>query len=160
MDLDVLDSPSKSDVEPPLPKGQSLGAWDCLMWNSMRPHPPVIACANSASLSNPRVSTAERLRFGRQSAADPECCSRPCDNDGVLAVSAAGIVAGCVFIAVSAFVALHSGAPGDATCERTRFVPSTEFSAWPPGALCGYGGPVRTEVVVNDCAPQSSAYWP
>lgn len=55
----------------------------------------------------------------------------------------------CVLIAVGAFVWLHSGALGDATCERSRFVRSTGFSAWPPGARCAYREPVRTDVVVN-----------
>jgi hypothetical protein len=59
-------------------------------------------------------------------------------------VAAAGLV-----MAVGAFVVLHSGAPGDATCERSRFVPSSGFSAWPPGARCSFGEPVRTDVIVN-----------
>jgi hypothetical protein len=55
----------------------------------------------------------------------------------------------CLLIAVGAFVWLHSGAPGDVTCERSRFVRSSGFSAWPPGARCSYGEPVRSDVVVN-----------
>jgi hypothetical protein len=55
----------------------------------------------------------------------------------------------CVAVAGFAFVWLHSGAPGDATCEQSRFVPSSGFSAWPPGARCSYGEPVRTDVIVN-----------
>jgi hypothetical protein len=46
-------------------------------------------------------------------------------------------------------VLLHSGEPGDAACERSRFVRSSGFSAWPPGARCSYGEPVRTDVIVN-----------
>jgi hypothetical protein len=61
----------------------------------------------------------------------------------------AAAAAASVLVAVAAFVWLHSGAPGDATCERARFVPSSGFSAWPPGARCSYGEPVRTDVIVN-----------
>jgi hypothetical protein len=57
--------------------------------------------------------------------------------------------AACLLIAAAAFVVLHSGALGDAACEGSRFVPSDGFSAWPPGARCDYGEPVRTDVVVN-----------
>ena len=56
----------------------------------------------------------------------------------------------CVLIAVGAFIWLHSGGPGDATCERFRFVPSDGFSAWPPGAQCRYGEPMRTDTIIND----------
>lgn len=59
------------------------------------------------------------------------------------------IVAACLFAAVGAFVWLHTGAFGDALCERSRFVDSSGFSAWPPGARCSYGEPVRTDVIVN-----------
>ena len=59
------------------------------------------------------------------------------------------LAAACLLLAGLGFVLLHSGAPGDATCERSLFVPSTGFSAWPPGARCEYGEPIRTEVVVN-----------
>ena len=59
------------------------------------------------------------------------------------------IVAACLFAAVGAFVWLHTGAFGDASCERSRFVDSSGFSAWPPGARCSYGEPVRTDVIVN-----------
>ena len=55
----------------------------------------------------------------------------------------------CSLVAVAAFVWLHSGAPGDAACERSRFVSSSGFSAWPPGARCTYGEPARTDVIVN-----------
>jgi hypothetical protein len=59
------------------------------------------------------------------------------------------IAATCLLIAGGAFVWLHSGALGDATCERARFVRSSGFSAWPPGARCEYGEPVRAEIVIN-----------
>jgi hypothetical protein len=59
------------------------------------------------------------------------------------------IVAACSFAAVGAFVWLHTGAFGDASCQRSRFVDSSGFSAWPPGARCRYGEPVRTDVIVN-----------
>jgi hypothetical protein len=58
--------------------------------------------------------------------------------------------AACLFVAVGAFAWLHTGAPGDAACERSRFVGSDGFSAWPPGARCSYGEPVRTDVIVNE----------
>jgi hypothetical protein len=58
------------------------------------------------------------------------------------------IAAACLLIA--AFVWLHTGALGDSTCERARFVPSSSgFSVWPPGVRCTYGEPARTDVVVN-----------
>jgi hypothetical protein len=60
------------------------------------------------------------------------------------------VAAACLLVAAVAFVLLHSGARGNATCERLTFVGSGEFSAWPPGARCSYGLPVRTDVVVND----------
>jgi hypothetical protein len=61
-----------------------------------------------------------------------------------------GLLAGAwALIALAAFVWLHSGGPADAACERSRFVPSSGFSAWPPGARCSYGEPVRTDVVLN-----------
>ena len=59
------------------------------------------------------------------------------------------VVAVWLLIAVGAFVWLHSGARGDATCERALFVPSDGFSAWPPGARCTYGLPAMTDVVMN-----------
>jgi hypothetical protein len=59
------------------------------------------------------------------------------------------IVAACLLTAVGAFVWLHTGAFGDASCERSRFVDSDGFSAWPPGARCSYGEPVRTDVGLN-----------
>jgi hypothetical protein len=59
------------------------------------------------------------------------------------------IAAACLFVAVGAFVWLHTGAPGDAACERSTFVESDGLSAWPPGARCSYGEPARTDVVVN-----------
>jgi hypothetical protein len=59
------------------------------------------------------------------------------------------IAAARLLIAVTAFVLLDSGAPGDATCERSRFVRSSGFSVWPPGARCSYGEPVRTDIIVN-----------
>jgi hypothetical protein len=52
-------------------------------------------------------------------------------------------------MALGAFVWLHSGAPGDATCERSRFVRSTGLPAWPPGTRCSYGEPVRTDIIVT-----------
>jgi hypothetical protein len=55
----------------------------------------------------------------------------------------------CLLIVVGAFVWLHSRALDDATCERSRFVRSSGFSAWPPGARCAYGEPVRTDIVIN-----------
>ena len=59
------------------------------------------------------------------------------------------VTAACLLVAVGAFVWLHTGAPGDATCERSRFVDSDGFSAWPPGARCSYGEPAHLDVVVN-----------
>jgi hypothetical protein len=59
------------------------------------------------------------------------------------------LAAACLLLAGLGFVLLHSGAPGDAACERSLFVPSAGFSAWPPGARCEYGEPNQTEVVVN-----------
>jgi hypothetical protein len=54
-------------------------------------------------------------------------------------------------VLIAAFVWLHTGAPGDATCQRTRFVSSSSgFSAWPPGVRCEYGEPVRADVVINE----------
>jgi hypothetical protein len=51
---------------------------------------------------------------------------------------------------LAAFVWLHTGAPGDAACERVTFTDSSGFSAWPPGARCEYGLPLQTDVVVNE----------
>jgi hypothetical protein len=48
-----------------------------------------------------------------------------------------------------AFVFLHSGSRAQALCERERFVPTGEFSAWPPGVRCAYGLPVTEEVLFN-----------
>jgi hypothetical protein len=59
------------------------------------------------------------------------------------------IAAACSLIAAGAFAWLHAGPAGDAACERTRFVESSGFSAWPPGARCDYGEPVRTDIVIN-----------
>ena len=59
------------------------------------------------------------------------------------------VTATCLLVAVGAFVWLHSGVPGDATCERSRFVRSSGFSVWPPGARCSYGEPVRTDIIVS-----------
>ena len=50
---------------------------------------------------------------------------------------------------IAAFVWLHTGAPGDAACERARFSDSSGFSAWPPGARCEFGEPAQTDVVLN-----------
>jgi hypothetical protein len=74
-----------------------------------------------------------------------------CDNRYVARVKLRLTLAAatCLLIAVGAFVWLHSGTPGDAACEGSRFVPSSGFSAWPPGARCTYGLPARTDVVVN-----------
>ena len=58
------------------------------------------------------------------------------------------LIAACVLIV--AFVWLHTGAAGDATCERARFVSPSEFSIWPPGVRCEYGEPVRADVVINE----------
>jgi hypothetical protein len=62
----------------------------------------------------------------------------------VLLIATAGLL-----ITVGGFVVLHTGAPGDAACERSRFVPSFGLSAWPPGVRCEYGEPVQTDVIVN-----------
>lgn len=59
------------------------------------------------------------------------------------------LAAACLLVAVAAFVLLHSGTIGDTACERSRFVSSDGFSAWPPGARCSYGEPARTDVIVN-----------
>ena len=55
----------------------------------------------------------------------------------------------CVAAGVVAFVLLHTGGPGDATCLRSRFVNANGFSSWPPGVRCTYGEPARTDVLVN-----------
>jgi hypothetical protein len=60
------------------------------------------------------------------------------------------IGAACFLIAVGAFVWLHSGAIGNATCQGSRFVSSSGLSAWPPGARCAYGEPVRTDIVISN----------
>jgi uncharacterized Zn-binding protein involved in type VI secretion len=59
------------------------------------------------------------------------------------------VTAACSIVLAGAFVWLHAGAPDDATCERSRFVDSDGFSAWPPGARCSYGEPRQTDVIVN-----------